>query len=214
MNAILCNTCSLKKFQYLIDLWSTIQNFVFQVKLIWFETQNKVLNLDWHQEIIFIAFWKYLFTWHTQNIIWEIVKYLEYVSFLSCANIRFSLIYNTSATQVPHEWHKCNTSATRTTRVRHKRKNNYASNNIFPHLYIYYSIWQVKDYKERNNFILRTTFWKCLVPMPKCVWKAPRKLNFLMANGISKSYTLECSCTIMPLHVPSRLRIVTQPHFR
>ena len=43
---------------------------------------------------------------------------------------------------------------------------------------------------------------------------APRKLNFLMANGISKSYTLECSCTIMPLHVPSRLRIVTQPHFR
>ena len=23
-------------------------------------------------------------------------------------------------------------------------------------------------HKERNNFILRTTFWKCLVPIPKC----------------------------------------------
>ena len=24
----------------------------------------------------------------------------------------------------------------------------------------------MKDYKERHNFILRTAFWKCLVPMP------------------------------------------------
>ena len=25
----------------------------------------------------------------------------------------------------------------------------------------------MKDYKERNNFILRTTFWKCIVLMPQ-----------------------------------------------
>ena len=30
---------------------------------------------------------------------------------------------------------------------------------------------------------------------------APEKLNFLMAKDMSKSYTLDCSCTLMPLHV-------------
>ena len=32
---------------------------------------------------------------------------------------------------------------------------------------------------------------------------APQKLNFLMAKYISKSYTLDRSCTLMPLHVPA-----------
>ena len=32
-----------------------------------------------------------------------------------------------------------------------------------------FTIWQVRGYKERNNFILRTTFQKCLVLMLKCV---------------------------------------------
>ena len=32
---------------------------------------------------------------------------------------------------------------------------------------------------------------------------APQKLNFLMAKDISKSYTLDCSCTLMPLCVPA-----------
>ena len=53
----------------------------------------------------------------------------------------------------------------------------------------------MKDYKERNNFILRTTFME----MPRshakmCLKSAPRKLNFVMAKAMSKSYTLECSC--------------------
>ena len=43
---------------------------------------------------------------------------------------------------------------------------------------------------------------------------APQKLNFLMAKDISKNYTLDCSCTLMPLRIPAYLRIVTQPHFR
>ena len=34
------------------------------------------------------------------------------------------------------------------------------------------------------------------------VKSAPQKLNFLMAKDISKSYTLDCSCALMPLHVP------------
>ena len=32
---------------------------------------------------------------------------------------------------------------------------------------------------------------------------APQKLNFLMAKDISKGYSLDCSCALMPLHVPS-----------
>ena len=33
----------------------------------------------------------------------------------------------------------------------------------------------MKDYKEKNNFILRATLWKCLVPMPKCIGKVHQK---------------------------------------
>ena len=68
---------------------------------------------------------------------------------------------NTSATRVPDT---NDTSATRvknfdfvTTRVK-----------IYFHTLIF-TIWQVKEYKERKNFILRTTFWKCLFSMPKSV---------------------------------------------
>ena len=32
---------------------------------------------------------------------------------------------------------------------------------------------------------------------------APQKLNFSMAKDISKSYTLDCSCTLIPLCVPA-----------
>ena len=42
----------------------------------------------------------------------------------------------------------------------------------------------------------------------------PQKLNFLMAKDVSKSYTLACSCTLMPLYVPAYLHLVTLSHFR
>ena len=32
---------------------------------------------------------------------------------------------------------------------------------------------------------------------------APQKLNFSMAKDISNNYTLACSCTLMPLRVPT-----------
>ena len=109
----------------------------------------------------------------------------------TCLFKRFSLFYNTtarnerhewgtndtSATWVLHEWHECDMSATRTARVRHKWK---ILIFITTWLKTYFhtpitTIWQMKDYKERNNFILRTTFWKCIVPMPKCVGKVHHK---------------------------------------
>ena len=62
-------------------------------------------------------------------------------------------------------------------------------NNIFSHKKVkpyfhiaIFTIWQVKEYKEKNNFILRTNFWMRLK-------NAPQKLNFLMAKAISKNYT-------------------------
>ena len=100
---------------------------------------------------------------------------------------RSSLIYNTSARYERHERHECNTNATLATRARHERQMCDTSATITTRVQhewkilmlittrvktyhtLLFTIWQVKDYKERNNFILRTTFWKCLVSMPKCV---------------------------------------------
>ena len=100
-------------------------------------------------------------------------------------DFRSSLIYNTSvrhecntnATRVLHEWHECDTSATRTTQVRHEWK---ILILIMTRVKTYFhtptfTIRQVKDYKERNSLILRTTFWECLAPMSKCVWKMLHK---------------------------------------
>ena len=97
---------------------------------------------------------------------------------------RYSVIYNTSAR---HEQHECDTSETDVTQVRYKsdtsatrtarvqnewkililittRVKTYFHTSMF-------TIWHVKDYKERKNFTLRTIFWKWFNPMPKYVGK-------------------------------------------
>ena len=51
----------------------------------------------------------------------------------------------------------------------------------------------MKDYKDRDNFILITTFWKCLVPKMH-LKSAPQKQNFVLDKAISKGYTLDCGC--------------------
>ena len=56
------------------------------------------------------------------------------------------------------------------------------------------AIWQMKDYKERNNFILRTTFLEMVHSHAKMRLKsAPQKLNLAMTEAIPESYTLGCS---------------------
>ena len=48
----------------------------------------------------------------------------------------------------------------------------------------------MKDYKDRNNFILRTAFWKCHVYMPKCVKKCTTKTKLFNGKGyMKKLYT-------------------------
>ena len=92
-----------------------------------------------------------------------------------------SLIYNTStrhgrhecdtsdtnATRERHERHECCTSATRTIWVKNFYFGNYTSKNIFSHPYIYYSVWHVKDCKERNNFVQELPFVNASFPWRK-----------------------------------------------
>ena len=129
-----------------------------------------------------------------------------------------SLICNASARQ---EQDKCDKSDTSATRVRHERHEYDTSEKIlilkitwvktYFHIPIF-TIWQVKDYKERNNFILSTAFWNASFPSQNASEKCTTKTG--LCNGksyIKKLYTrlkLQIS-----LHVPASLRIVMQPHF-
>ena len=88
---------------------------------------------------------------------------------------------DTSVTQVLHERHECDTSE-------NVDFDNGTSKNIFSNPYIYFTIWKNKDCKERNNFILRTTFWKSLVSMPKSFKKCTTKTKLF--NGKSCIKTL------------------------
>ena len=106
----------------------------------------------------------------------------------------------TQTTRMRIEWEECNASETQATQVRHEYYTNEKSANllilIMTRVETYYhthilAIWQMKDYKERSSFILRTNFWK--VSHAKMRLKSvPQKLNFAMAEAISKSYTLDC----------------------
>ena len=90
----------------------------------------------------------------------------------------------TLATLMRHEKPKCSTSKTRKTRVRHECYTNDTSATrvrhecdtsekllilitarvkTYFHIHIF-TIWQVKDYKEKNNFILSTTFRNASFP--------------------------------------------------
>ena len=112
--------------------------------------------------------------------------YLTIWKFLGKYRLRKDLVYPTTQMPDMSDWsarqaqHKCKMSAAQTTRVRHEYYTNDksatrvitfdfhsdTSENILSHTYIDYMA--KKDYK---NFNLRTAFWKCLVPMRKCVWK-------------------------------------------
>ena len=107
---------------------------------------------------------------------------------------------DTSETRVIHEWHECDTSATR---VLHEQHQCYASEKILVLITIRvkryfhiptFTIWQVKDYKERNNFILSITFKNASFSCQMRLKIAPQKLNFVMVKTILKSYSLNCRC--------------------
>ena len=78
---------------------------------------------------------------------------------------------NMSATRTTPGRHECDTKDTSATRVRNFDFDNDTS-EVIPIL----ALWQMKDYKERNNFILKTTFWKLpFVPISICISKVNDK---------------------------------------
>ena len=63
------------------------------------------------------------------------------------------------------------------------------SKNIFHTLT--FTIWQVKDYKGKDNFILRTTFENALFPYQNVFKKCIAKTRLLMTKALSNSSTLD-----------------------
>ena len=58
---------------------------------------------------------------------------------------------------------------------------------------------QVDEQLHSKNYLLEMSHSHARMRLKS----APQKLNFSMAKDISKSYTLDCSCTLMPLRVPA-----------
>ena len=119
---------------------------------------------------------------------WIIQSFVLWVSLSSKINSWFmlfksnsiwwsSLICNASARQERDKCGKSDTSETRATRVWHEWKNfdfeNYTSKNIFSHSYIYYMASERLQGKEQFHF--KHCLLKCLIPIPKCVWKMHHK---------------------------------------
>ena len=74
---------------------------------------------------------------------------------------------DTSETRAVRVQHECDTNDPIATRVKNFDFDNDTSKTYFHNPIL--AIWQLKYNKEMNRFILRTTFWKHIVPMPKCV---------------------------------------------
>ena len=106
---------------------------------------------------------------------------------------------DTSEAGATHERHKCDTSETLVLYERHKCDTSeklliLITTRVKTYFHItIFTIWQVKDYKERNNFILSTTFRNASFPCQNEFEKCTTKTGICNWRAISKSYTLDCS---------------------
>ena len=105
---------------------------------------------------------------------------------------------DTSATRVRQD---CCTNDTSVTRAKNfdfvmTRVNTYFHTLIF-------TIWQVKDYKERSNFILRTTCWKCLFSI---------RVKYVFTRVITKSKFFACVPLVSFVSHSCRSRITLVSH--
>ena len=88
----------------------------------------------------------------------------------------------------------CLVKLTSTTRVKIFDFDNDTNENIFSHPYICYMASERLQGEEQ--FHSKNSFLEMPHSHAKMRLKsAPQKLNFVMAKAISKSYTLDCSCT-------------------
>ena len=70
------------------------------------------------------------------------------------------------------------------------------------HPYVYYMASERLQGEEQfhsKNYLLEMPRFHANLHLKS----ARQKLSFLMGKDISKSYTLDCSCTLMLLHVPA-----------
>ena len=89
--------------------------------------------------------------------------------------------------------HECYTSDTNATRAKNLDFDNDTSEHIFSHLFIYYMASERLQGEEQfhsDNYLLETPCSHDKMRLKS----TPQKLNFVMANAISKSLALDCSC--------------------
>ena len=73
---------------------------------------------------------------------------------------------------------------------------------MFPHPSICYMAserFQGQEQIHSKNYLLEMPLSHAKIRLTN----APQKLDFLMAKDISKSYTLDCNCTLAPFSVSS-----------
>ena len=89
--------------------------------------------------------------------------------------------------------HKCDTSATRKTRVEKIDFDNGTGKNTFSQPYIYYMARERLQEEEQfhtKNYLLEMSRLHTKMRLKS----APQKLDFLIAKAISNSCTLDCNC--------------------
>ena len=126
---------------------------------------------------------------------------------------------DTSGTRVRHERHECNTQVqhkgctndTSATRVLHERYGCDTNEKnlilIITQIKTYFhiplfTIWQVKDYKKRNNFILSTTFGNASFPWQNVFEKSTTKIGLCNDKSYIKNLYTRLLLEI-PSHVPA-----------
>ena len=99
----------------------------------------------------------------------------------------------TRATGVLHERHECYTNDTSATLVKNFDLDHDTNENMFPQPYIYY----ITNERLQGEEQFHSKNYRLKMPCShaKMRLKSARlKLNFVMVEAISKSYTLDCSC--------------------
>ena len=130
------------------------------------------------------------FTYINNTVTWDLVYFTTRVSDTcdTCAK-RVTQVQHersTSGISMTRVRHECYTNDPSTTRVWHEWKILILITRrmkTYFHIPIL-AVWLMKDYKERNNFILRTTFWICIVPTLKCILKVHHKAWTLQSQKL------------------------------
>ena len=126
-----------------------VTNLFYNINLVRLQSFSFITKLIHHVDLVYFTTW---------------VPDTSYTSVTQTTWVQHeSDTANASAKQMTRMRHECYTNNTNATRVKKFDLDNNTSENIFSHPYISYKA-------KGSNFVLRTTFWKWLVHMLKCLW--------------------------------------------